>query len=209
MPMTAVRTYGFLLLLSLAGCAFMPMPREPQAQVTVPQDVSPEMVVLVGRIELHPPLQPGEQWLGTPPGEDMENTFILYCGDRIVDISASGPAGFAGAYSTKLEKDFFIKVGHYPLITVSGGMFYEAYAPSIRVKSHAFKSPLQVRLRPEDQAVYIGTIQYYRDATNHLKSVMIRDDYQWAESQFKQRFGAGMTLRKALVQFHAGTLSER
>jgi hypothetical protein len=32
-----------------------------------------------------------------------------------------------------------------------------------------------------------------------LKEVMIRDDYQWADQQFKERFGTSKTLRKALL----------
>lgn len=204
---TSVRTGCLLAFLSLVACTLMPM--QPQSQVSTPQEVPRDMVVVVGRIELHPPLQPGEQFLGPEQGEDMENTFILHCGDQVADVNATDSSGPAESYVTKLEKDFFIKVRHYPLLTVSGGMFYEAYAPSLRVKARTFSTPLHVWLQPDDHAVYIGTIQYYRDASNNLKSVMIRDDYQWAESQYRKKFGAQTVLRKALAQYHSGNASGR
>ena len=61
--------------------------------------------------------------------------------------------------------------------------------------SHTFGSLFQVELRPDDDAVYIGTIQYFRDESNNLKSVSIRDDYEWADARFKERFGTARTLR--------------
>jgi hypothetical protein len=54
-------------------------------------------------------------------------------------------------------------------------------------------------LGSSDKAVYIGTIQYYRDEFFNLKKVVIKDDYQRANSEFKKRFKTGMTLDKALL----------
>ena len=194
---------SLLVLLSVLACTAMPV--RPQPQVTTPQEVPPGMVVLVGRTELHPPLQPGEQSLKTAAGEELENTFILYCGDRLMDFNEGNPTSYVGSFSTTLEKDFFIKVRRDPLLYVSGGTFYAAYDPPLHIESHTFSSPLRVELRPDDKAVYIGTIQYYRDQFNKVKSVMIRDDYQWAESQYQERFGAQNPLRKSLVTFMPAT----
>jgi hypothetical protein len=184
---------GAAILVMLCGCAVLP-----ERQVTALVDVPPDNVVLVGRIELHPPLQKGEQELKTPRGKDLENVFIFYCGDRPLDFKAVMPASFAGSFDTTLEKEFFIKVGKDTPLYILGGTFYTLYDPPYRVVSHTFGSLFQVELRPDDEAVYIGTIQYFRDESNNLTSVSIRDDYQWADARFKERFGTARTLRKAL-----------
>ena len=188
---TAVAAFGLLLT---CACAVPPEP-----QIMSLMDVPPDKTVLVGRVELHPPLREEEQTLKTARGEELKNAFIFYCGERPRDLKAKIPTSFSGSFATVLEKDFFIKTGKDMTLYVSGGTFYSVYDPPYRVLSHTFGSPFQLELRPDDEAVYIGTIQYYRDASNNLTSVMIRDDYELADSQFKERFGTSKTLRKALL----------
>lgn len=190
----------FRILVALSGivltgaCAVMPEP-----QITSLLDVPSDKIIVVGRIELHPPLGEDEQVLRTARGEELKNTFIFYCGDRPRDLRTNKPGSFEGSFATTLEKDYFIKVDRSITLFVAGGIFYSAYDPPYRVVPHTFSSPFQVELRPDDEAVYIGTIQYYRDDSNNLTSVQIRDDYQWADSLFKERFGTNRSLRKALL----------
>ena len=157
------------------------------------------MTVLVGKIELHPPLQPAEQRLSTQLGEDLKNAFVLYCGDRPRDFRTNKPAGFEGSFLVPLEKEFFIKVGKDRTAYIPGGSFYTVYEPPFQVELVTLASLFSVELRPDDEAVYVGTVQYFRDERNKLLSVTIRDDHQWADAEFKQRFGMDRTLRKALL----------
>jgi hypothetical protein len=187
----AVALFGIPLL---CACAVMPEP-----QITSLLDVPPDKTVIIGRIELHPPLREDEQVLRTARGEELKNAFILYCGDRPRDLKTNKPGSYDGSFATVLEKDYFIQVDKGIILYVPGGTFYSIYDPPYRVVSHTFSSPFQIELRPDDEAVYIGTIQYYRDDSNNLTSVTIRDDYQWADSQFKERFGTNKNLRKALL----------
>jgi len=186
-------------VVSICGCTPTLWSTRPEQQVTGLMNVAPDKAIIVGRVELHPPLQEGEQTLKSSRGEDLRNVFILYGGERLRDFTKSRPATFEGSYSTTLEKEFFIKAGKGSTFFVSGGTFYTEYDLPYHITYHTFSSPLQVEVMPDDEAVYIGTIQYYRDENNNLKDVMIRDDYQWADSQFKERFGTSKTLRKALL----------
>lgn len=65
-------------------------------------------------------------------------------------------------------------------------------------------APLQgtfaVAVRPEDKAVYIGTIRYHRDIFFGTEKVEIVDEYAEAQSEYRRKFGVGLVLRKALVQ---------
>jgi len=183
-----------LFAASLLGCAMLP-----ERQIMDLRSVPPDMVILVGRIELHPPLEAGEQALNSGQGEYLKDTFILYCGNQPIDMSAGVPENFAGSFHTTLEQEFFITVPRGKTLYIPGGTYYTAYDPPARVESHDFSSPFQVDLRPVDEAVYIGTIQYFRDNAHVLRSVSVRDDYTWAAAQFKERLGSAKILRKALV----------
>lgn len=156
-------------------------------------------MLLVGRIELNPPLRDSEQTLKTYRGEGLKGIFILYCGARLMDLKEGVPSDFSGAFDTMLEKEFFIKVGKDKTAYVSGGFFYTKYDPPSIAVSPVFNSPLRIPLKPDDEAVYIGTIQYVRDKNNHLTSVTVRDDYKQADAGFKERFGTFKSLRKALA----------
>ncbi len=190
-----VRTVVLVFALAwVCACAALPEP-----QVSNLMSVSPDRVVIVGRIELHPPLQEGEQAFGIEREENLKNLFILYCGNRPRDVKTNDLEIFADSFKTTLEKEFFIKINKDSSLYFTGGTFYTAHNPRDLAEAYTFESPFQVEIRPDDEAVYIGTIQYYRDGSNKLKSVMIRDDYQWADTLFKERFGTSKTLRKALA----------
>jgi hypothetical protein len=188
---------GVAALLALSACAVLSDLPEQQVESLI--NVAPEKAVLVGRIELQPPLRENEQILKTARGEEFRNAFILYAGGRLKDFNAGPPDTFEGSFITNLGREFFIKVDKGRTLYISGGMFYTVYDPPYRIESHVVSTPFQVEIGPDDEAVYIGTIQLVRDDRNTITSVLIRDDYQWADDKYKSRFGTRKTLRKALV----------
>jgi hypothetical protein len=189
-----------LAALSVCACTTLTIGAvQPEPQVTNLMFVAPDQAIIVGRIELHPPLQKGEQTLKSSSGEELRNAFILYGGNRLRDFTKSKPTTFEGSFATTLEKEFFIKAEKGTTFFVSGGTFYTEFDLPYHITYHTFSSPLQIEIMPDDEAVYVGTIQYYRDENNNVKTVMIRDDYQWADTQFKERFGTTKNLRKELA----------
>lgn len=186
---------GTTLLFLLIACA-----SAPRHQVTDFRDLPSHRLLIVGKIELHPPLQPGEQSIA--PGRDAEikDTFLLLAGDALKPAADEESSESMGLFEVKFDAEFTLAMEKERPVYIHGGIYYTAYDPPARVEAHTFDSPLKVDLRPDDQAVYVGTIQYHRDLDHNLKSVMVRDDYPWAEKQFKDRFGAGTPLRKALAR---------
>lgn len=188
---------GILLLALISSCAAEVRPASQELSLI---NIRQDQVLLVGKIELHPPLRGDEQVLKTYRGEGLKNNFILYCGNRFRELKESISPDFNGTFDTTLEQEFFIKIKKDKTAYVSGGFFYTVYDPPANVKlSPLFNSPLQIALKPDDEAVYIGTIQYNRDKDNHLTSVTIRDDFKKADARFKMHFGTAKTLRKALA----------
>jgi len=180
-----------------AGCALMST--APEQQVESLMNVAPDKAVLVGRIELQPPLREKEQILKAPQAGEYRNSFILYAGDRPRNLKAQPPDSFNGTFLTDLDREFFIKVDKGRTLYISGGMFYSVYNPPFQIESHVVSMDYQVEILPGDAAVYIGTIQLVRDEQNNITSVLIRDDFQWADDKYKARFGTHRTLRKALL----------
>lgn len=156
-------------------------------------------ILVMGKIELHPPLSDEEQLLKGSRGEALRNAFVLFCGDQLKDLVTRMPDDLSGGFDITPEKEFLIMVDRDKPFFLAGGIFYTAYDPPANIKYQTFPSPLTAKFKQGDEAVYIGTIQYYRDAENRLTSVMIRDDFQWAETRLKERLSSFKTIRKALV----------
>jgi len=194
MQRTMIRATGAVLLFVLGACASLP-----QHQVADLKDLPAHRVLVVGKIELHPPLQPGEQSILSDKSADMKNTFVLLAGDELSQSADQAASGVAGLYETKFDAEFYIAIEKIETLFLHGGTYYTVYGPPAQVEAHFFDSPLKVDLRPDDRAVYVGTLQYHRGFDHSLKAVMVRDDYAWADTQFKDRFGTSMTLRKALA----------
>ncbi len=171
----------------------------PEPQVANLINVPPGKIVVVGRIELHPPLQKGEQ-VRESGREDVRNAFYLYCGDRLRDFNTEKPETLSGSFMTEWDREFFIKVDRSRFLFISGGVYFTGSDQPGGADIHAIQQSFQVELRPDDEAVYIGTLQFFRNGADTLQSVTIRDDYQWADTQFKERFATSRTLRKALVK---------
>lgn len=183
------------VVLACLLCACVAMPERP---VTNPFAVPSDKILVVGKVELHPQLRPDEQSLRTSFGKDFRNVFILYCGDQVRDLRAKRPESFSGSFMVTLDQGFYLKVDRAPALYVSGGMFYAVYDPPFAIETRVFSSVYKADLRPDDDAVYIGTVQYYRDESNKLTMVTVRDDYEWANSEFQTMFGSYRKLRKAL-----------
>ena len=184
-------------MLLMAACTAMTP--SPQLQVDSLINVAPDKAVLVGRIELQPPLRDKEQVLKTSEGGELRNSFILYAGDRPRNFKVRPPDTFEDSFLTDLDREFFIKVDKGRTLYISGGLFYSVYDPPYRIESHVVSISFDVEILPDDEAVYIGTIQLVRDGNNDITSILIRDDYQWADDKYKARFGTRTSLRKALV----------
>jgi len=66
--------------------------------------------VLVGRIELHPPLGKDEQFLKISLGKSFADRFILFCSDDLHDFTSQKPSTFEGSVSDESGEHFSLEV---------------------------------------------------------------------------------------------------
>ena len=191
----------------LAGCG--PQPEQP---VTRLSEIGADSVVVVGRLELQPPLRPNEQQLkmGTFDPFDAADTFrdrgFLYFG-RAADTPAEKGDFVMNPHLGEL---YFLRVPKNTPYMLGGYIMAQYVARmtgprSMAVDDARIEIPGGVRydMRPGDRAIYVGTLVLHRDEFNEVTKAVIVDDYAPAAAAFKKRFGPGTELRKAIPRTEA------
>jgi hypothetical protein len=172
--------------------------------VTSLAEVGPDQVIVVGRVELSPPLKPGEQKVGSTYAEYKDVAFMV-TGDSPRAVSSMGWGDLKSRLEAPLGKEFFVTHPVKPFFILRGFIFMNL---EIKVTSgdqapDAGQAPLnglfQIDVKPGDRAVYIGTLRYTRDEFFETEAT-VRDDYARAKVEFEKRFGKSLVLRKALAK---------
>ena len=185
------RALALLVALALAGCA--PAPRAP---VDSQEAVATGDTIVVGRVELVPPLRKGEQRLHGVGSGRYENTIFLLTDERLRKLPPD-PAlsDFAGRIEATLGSIFYVRSSDRPFYILGGVLFLEIGSGMSRAR---FPGGLKVALKAGERAVYIGTLRYHRDEFFEITSVVVVDEYAAANAEFRKKFG-GVPLRKALM----------
>ncbi len=161
-------------------------------------------VLVVGRIELDPPLRPGEQKL-SPRYAEYERLAMVILGEELRDVDRPALGDMKERINATFGEHFFVNHPSRPFYILKTWVVMRAeirvVSPNARVDDGV--APLQglfrVDVKPGDQAVYIGTIRYHRDEFFGTTRVVVRDDYATANAEFQRRFGRSLTLRKSLA----------
>ena len=188
--------------LVLAGCG--PMPEKP---VTSLSEIGADSVVVVGRLELDPPLRPKEQQI--KPG-----TFDPFgAGDMMRDHgfvwfsrSADTPAEKGEVVlNPKLGELYFLRVPKSTPYMLGGYILVQYTLRSVGPRNFTVDDArieipggLRYDIRPGDKAIYVGTLRLHRDEFNEVTKAVFVDEYGPAAAEFKKRFGPGAELRKAI-----------
>lgn len=175
---------------ALAGCV-VPPARE---AVTSAAGLSDGETLVVGRVELVPPLRKEEQKMQAVNAGSYANKMFILADERERELQDEPKlADFAGRIEAPLGQNFFVRSSNKPFYILGGLVFLSD------TNRAYFPGGAKVNIAPGDKAVYIGTIRYHRDEFFNITKVVVVDDYARANAQFKAQFGARYTLRKALL----------
>lgn len=184
---------SLVLVCTLAGCA--PAARVPLESI---QSLSAGEMVLVGRVELVPPLKQGEQRVRGMVIGDVENKMFLIADERLRPLPQDpGISDYAGRIEAKLGSHFFVRSKSEPFYILGGVLFLEIGGNS--VQRIYFPGGLRVAAEPGERALYIGTLRYHRDEFFEISRITVVDEYAEASREFTKRFGNGQRLKKALL----------
>jgi hypothetical protein len=184
---------AILLIGTLSAC--VGAAREPVESLTT---LGGGETLVVGRVELVPPLSKDEQKIKGLGTGGFENKIFLIIDDRYRVLKAEPVvADFTGRIEALLGKNFFVRSDSKPFFVIAG-MLYVELGGSEMNRAY-FPGGLKASLKPGDKAVYIGTIQYHRNEFFDVTKVAVVDDYENVNAEFKKKFGTRNTLRKALL----------
>ena len=179
--------------MALGACA--PAPRAP---LTSLDSLGRDEVVLVGRVEIVPPLRKGEQKIGGNVIGNFKDRLYLMADDKPRALPQDPRvADYAGRIEAPLGATFFVRSKAEPFY-VNGGILFLEFTGASQQRIY-FPGGLRVEIKPGDRAVYIGTLRYTRDEFFDIKRTQIVDEHREASKEFAATFGAGAVLRKALM----------
>jgi len=183
-----------LLALAVAACA--PAARAPLTSLS---SLDRDEVVIVGKVELVPPLRKGEQKIRGMVVGNFENTIYLMMDEKLRPLPQDPRiADYAGRIEALIGSTFFVRSKAVPSYVLGGILFLEIGGNSPQQKIY-FPGGFQVAAKPGDRAIYVGTLRYHRDEFFEITRVTIVDEYREASAEFEAKFGKGAILRKALM----------
>lgn len=168
--------------------------------------VGADSVVLVGKIQIVPPIRSKEQTYKA--GVDLFNTQRYFIGRAVLFVSdrPQYQERTGNALNPALEETFFLKIPRSQRYMVKGSVTMELVSRGASAGSgfdHTellFPAPIEFDVRPGDAAVYVGTLRLHRDEFHEVTKAEVRDDYAQAAAQFRDKFPGAPLPRKALLK---------
>ena len=164
-------------------------------------------VLLVGKIEVVPPVRPEEQRFRA--GLDVLNTKRHHIGRAILFMSDEPryQERTGNALNPALETTYFLTAPRAQRYMVKGSVTMELAARAVSARQSVmdhtellFPGPIEFDIRPADKAIYVGTLRLHRDEFHEVKKAEVLDHFNAAYADFTRKFGAGPPLRKALLK---------
>ena len=182
-----------LVTLALAACG-MPKPAP-----TSMADVGAGSVLVVGTVEIDPPLRAAERDVDMPNdlfnlSAAMENRAIFWAADD--PRAARSVTGHS--INPELGRTYFFAVPRDQPYLVDGQI--TTNMANFVERRILLPSPLRLDMRAADRAIYVGTLRLTRDEFNEVIAVEVVDEYRQAARELAGRFGPGVELRRALLQ---------
>lgn len=186
----SARPWGLLALgtlilgAALSGCVAAAVDVDSLSQV------GPGDVLVAGRIELVPPLKPGEQQIKVLSPVTMEN--------RAFVISAAKPeplnddltmAQAQGYINAPFGQTFYVRKPAQPLY-VNGVFFYLTMKSNGEQERVFLPAGFKVDIQRTDRAVYFGTIRYHRNEFFEVSKVEVVNDLAKVTADARKKFGS-------------------
>ena len=196
-----LRTLVAVAALAAAGCVTI------SEGIGSWNDIGAGSVLLVGKIEVVPPVRPEEQRFRA--GLDVLNTKRHHIGRAILFMSDEPryQDRTGDALNPPLEATYFLTVPRSRRYMVRGSVTMELVARAVSARQSVmdhtellFPGPIEFDIRPADKAIYVGTLRLHRDEFHEVKKAEVLDQFSAAYADFTTKFGAGLPLRKALLK---------
>lgn len=186
--------FGIALASLVLGACALPRPTVQPEHIT--GKPGPDKVILVGRVELNPPLGKREQFFEsfdvTGYYDMHRQRAVFYLNSEPAPTSAEGLA-----FNPELGKLFAFEIPSTAKYVVGGYVMLRIDVN--RQRRLRIPLGLALDLRASDRAIYMGDIKIERDEFDEVTKIEILDHYASASAEFARRDG-GAKLRKAIAK---------
>ncbi len=181
-----------LLLAAMGGCVHT------RPAVDDVSQVGSREVIVVGRIELNPPMADNDQNLHGIGSGRYKNRVYVITDEKWREKTDDEISPGDELFEAQLGETFYIKGSNKPFYFLTEYIFTEVYGNGSR--AHVYlPGGVKIDVRNNDRAVYIGNIRFTRNEYFDITKAEIIDDYDRANAAFKKKFGVKYNLRKALA----------
>lgn len=196
-----LRAIAVAAALAGAGCVSV------SEDVSGPGQVSGDEVLVVGKIEIIPPIKAEEQTYKA--GWDVFNTKRHFIGRAILFMSDKPQVEerTSHALNPPLETVFFLPLKREQRYMVKGSVTMELVNRMVTRRQVVtdqtellFPAPVEFDVRPGDKAIYVGTLRLHRDEFHEVTRAEVRDEFSAASAAFRSRFPGAPLPRKALLR---------
>lgn len=179
-------------VLAASGCS-LPVQVPPADKLS---DAAHGSVIIVGRVELDPPLDDKDQILTGIGSDRLRKKVYINITPKLVKEDTAPLIG--PEYIEETMGEFFF-VKRVPQATYVQDMMIYTSMTGNGWDSVKLPGGLRVDLRDDDRAVYVGTLRFTRNEYFDITKAQIVDDYAGANAAFKKKFGARFNLRNGVV----------
>lgn len=180
-----------LFLAAMAGCVHT------RPAVDSVSEVGTQEVMVVGRIDLIPPLTDADQNLHGIGSGRYKNKVYVITDDKWRDKDGEIASGDE-LFETLLGETFYIKGSNKPFYFLTGLLYTDVRSDGSREYVN-LPGGVKIDIHPGDKAVYIGDIRFTRNEYFDITHAQIIDDYDRANAAFKKKYGVKYNMRKALA----------
>ena len=171
----------------------------PRKPITSFKKLGKNETVLVGRVELVPPLGEHEQRLRGIMSGKFENKMFMMAEPEYRELTEEpGMGDFKGRIDAPFGEEFFVKSSREPFYFIAGMMYLQLGHNTMPDLAY-FPGGFKVDIRPDDKAIYIGTLRYHRNVFFETTNIEVIDEFTRVNAEFIKQFGEAHKLRKALM----------
>lgn len=198
-----LRNGALLLCVLLAACAGSGDKKVPPPHAAKSfDDVQENELLLVGKIEVFPPIVAKEQY---SLDEQLRNQAQIVFRDELKDIHQLSRYDTAGRVTVALNEHFFVAVpdvlNNYVGATILMRIEKSRHnQPRIEVRAKLPGGMYVTARGDQRRGIYIGTVRYTRDEFFAITKMEVVDQYDQARTEFVKIFGDRAVLRKSLLK---------
>ena len=157
------------------------------------EQVEKNHIILVGKFSLVPKLGPNEQKLHFSQASDTNKIwFLTDTRLRYISLYDVTEDDYARCIRSKLDDSFYVSVPKESFYLISGYITMSTTYPA------TLNANMKIDIRPDDAAVYIGTIKFYRDEYFCIKKMEVLDELSSIREDFQKKFGSGIKIRRVV-----------